>query len=51
MKKKEPTDEELIEQFACKSVKVALPQGKARESRQLGLTWKEVWRRILGKYK
>lgn len=46
MNKKELTDEELIELFACKSVKAALPKTKAKENKQAGIKWKGIWKRI-----
>jgi hypothetical protein len=46
MNKKELTDEQLIELFACKSVKAALPQTKSKENKGAGLAWKGIWKRI-----
>lgn len=51
MEKRELSDEELIEAFACKHVKAALPKNKENEKEQSHLKWKELWKRITGKFK
>jgi hypothetical protein len=51
MEKKALTDQELIEQFACKRVKAVLPKSKVIATIRSGIKWKTLWKKIPEKFR